>query len=100
MSSSTASETTALLPKDNSTPGISVDYKFQQRSKPESILETSALDGRAGSPDVDNLTRPENADDALRAFSSGEEVIEVDGATNKRLLRTIDKHLLPVFSLS
>jgi MFS transporter, ACS family, allantoate permease len=36
-----------------------------------------------------------DADEAMKAFESGE-IIEIDEATNKRLLRTIDLHLLPL----
>ena len=36
-----------------------------------------------------------DADEAMAAFENGE-VIEIDEATNKRLLRTIDLHLIPL----
>lgn len=36
-----------------------------------------------------------DADEAMKAFANGE-VIEVDEATNKRLLRRIDLHLMPI----
>ena len=44
------------------------------------------------------LAHSHDADDALKAFESGE-VIEIDEATNKRLLRTIDWHLMPLMCL-
>ena len=44
------------------------------------------------------LAHSHDADEAMKAFESGE-VIEIDEATNKRLLRTIDRHLLPLMCL-
>ncbi len=39
-----------------------------------------------------------DADEAMRAFQGHEgEVIVLDEATNKRLLRRIDMHLMPVY---
>lgn len=36
-----------------------------------------------------------DADEAMKAFANGE-IIEVDEATNKRLLRRIDLHMMPL----
>jgi MFS transporter, ACS family, allantoate permease len=41
------------------------------------------------------LEHSRDADEAMKAFESGE-IIEIDEATNKRLLRIIDWHLLPL----
>ena len=41
------------------------------------------------------LAHSHDADEAMKAFESGE-VIEIDEATNKRLLRRIDLHMLPL----
>lgn len=40
---------------------------------------------------------PEDADDALKAFRDHDgEVIEMDEATNRRLVRIIDRNIMPV----
>ena len=41
------------------------------------------------------LDHSHDADEAMKAFESGE-IIEIDEATNKRLLRTIDMHMMPI----
>ena len=41
------------------------------------------------------LEHSHDADEAMKAFESGE-VIEIDEATNKRLLRIIDRHMMPI----
>lgn len=41
------------------------------------------------------LEHSHDADEAMKAFEAGE-IIEIDEATNKRLLRIIDWHLLPL----
>lgn len=41
------------------------------------------------------IAHSHDADEAMKAFASGE-VIEIDEATNKRLLRIIDWHLMPI----
>lgn len=62
---------------------------------PPSADVTSTTD-RKMSADVEKIIAHSNdADEALQAFSNGE-VIEIDEATNKRLLRTIDWHLMPI----
>jgi ACS family allantoate permease-like MFS transporter len=46
------------------------------------------------------LQHSHDADEALKAFSGLEgESIEVDEATNKRLLRIIDRHMMPLMCL-
>lgn len=49
---------------------------------------------------VISLPLPSDDDDAMRAFAgeSESEVIDLDDATNARLLKTIDWHLMPVCS--
>ncbi len=44
------------------------------------------------------LEHSKDADEAMKAFASGE-VVELDEATNRRLLRTIDFHLMPLLCL-
>jgi MFS transporter, ACS family, allantoate permease len=44
------------------------------------------------------LEHSNDADEAMKAFANGE-VVEVDEATNKRLLRIIDWHLIPLMCL-
>ncbi len=41
------------------------------------------------------LSHANDADEAMKAFATGE-VVEIDEATNKRLLRIIDRHLMPL----
>lgn len=41
------------------------------------------------------LAHSHDADEAMKAFESGE-LVEIDEATNKRLLRRIDLHMLPL----
>lgn len=41
------------------------------------------------------LKHSKDADEAMQAFAAGE-VVEIDEATNKRLLRIIDWHLMPL----
>lgn len=46
------------------------------------------------------LEQSHDVDDAMKAFVGHEgEVIEIDEATNKRLLRTIDWNLLPLSTI-
>ena len=44
------------------------------------------------------LKHSSDADEALKAFANGEK-FEIDAATNKRLLRIIDWHLMPLLCL-
>lgn len=54
---------------------------------------------RKTSADVEKvIAHSHDADEAMKAFTTGE-IIEVDEATNKRLLRTIDLHLMPIMCL-
>lgn len=41
------------------------------------------------------LAHSHDADEAMKAFEAGE-ILEIDEATNKRLLRIIDWHMLPL----
>ncbi len=69
---------------------------------PEAKASTSApgpeiaLVDHSRSHTIEGLKRPSNADEALKAFESDEEIFEIDEATNKGLPRKIDLHLLPV----
>lgn len=52
---------------------------------------------RSGSVDAKIIAHSHDADEALKAFASHPgQVIHIDEATNKRLLRKIDWNLIPV----
>ena len=52
---------------------------------------------RNGSIDKKILEHSNDADEAMKAFQESQgQVIEIDAATNKRLLRRIDWNLMPV----
>lgn len=52
---------------------------------------------RSGSVPEEVLKHSHDADEAMKAFEGFHgEVIHIDEATNKRLLRKIDFHLIPV----
>ncbi|KAK3698798.1 Allantoate permease [Vermiconidia calcicola] len=52
---------------------------------------------KAGKVPADVLKHSHDADEAMKAFKGhGGQIIELDEATNKRLLRTIDWHLIPI----
>lgn len=73
-------KSTALHDEKEPIPGISQDAICSRSVAPEKILKHS-----------------HDADAALKAFAGYEgTVIEIDEATNKRLLRKIDMHLMPV----
>lgn len=51
---------------------------------------------RKTSADVDKvIAHSHDADEAMKAFAEGE-IVEIDEATNKRLLRVIDWHMMPI----
>lgn len=55
---------------------------------------------RNGSIDKKILEHSHDADEAMKAFQEAQgQVIEIDAATNKRLLRRIDWNLMPVRAL-
>jgi hypothetical protein len=71
------------LEKDSPIPGVSADALRTGSVVPEQILAHS-----------------HDADEALKAFAGHQgEVIHIDEATNKRLLRRIDLHLMPLMCL-
>lgn len=52
---------------------------------------------RSGSISADILKHSQDADEAMKVFQSHQgQVLEIDEATNKRLLRRIDWNLMPV----
>lgn len=56
---------------------------------------------RNGSIDKKILEHSHDADEAMKAFQESQgQVIEIDAATNKRLLRRIDWNLMPVRTLT
>lgn len=76
-------KSTALRIEKEPIPGISQDAIRSRSVVPEKILKHS-----------------HDADAALKAFAGYEgTVIEIDEATNKRLLRKIDMHLMPVSNI-
>ena len=64
----------------------------------EKALPAALADAiRSGSVSDDILKHSHDADEAMQAFASHQgQVIEIDEATNKRLLRRIDFNLIPV----
>lgn len=51
---------------------------------------------RKTSADVEKIIKhSHDADEAMKAFAEGE-IVDIDEATNKRLLRIIDWHLMPI----
>jgi MFS transporter, ACS family, allantoate permease len=71
----------------------------------EKEREPSPVDAGAHRPSVSStaaakkiLEHSNDADEAMKAFANGE-TVEIDEATNKRLLRTIDLHLMPLLCL-
>lgn len=59
-------------------------------------VQSTAPSERKLSADVEKvIAHSHDADEALQAFANGE-ILEIDEATNKRLLRIIDWHLMPI----
>ncbi|KAI1618081.1 MFS transporter [Exophiala viscosa] len=70
-------------------PGVrSVSPVDMTEKRNASVLSTSAAAQKI-------LAHSNDADEAMKAYASGE-VVEIDEATNKRLLRIIDFHLMPL----
>ena len=65
-----------------------------------SPVDLSAKRGSIGSSKAARkvLEHSHDADEAMKAFENGE-VIEIDEATNKRLLRIIDRHMMPIMCI-
>lgn len=60
------------------------------------------LDGkrRTSAPTTEILKHSRDADEAMKAFEgSNGEIIHIDEATNKRLLRKIDLHIMPLLCI-
>ena len=54
---------------------------------------------RKTSADVEKvIAHSHDADEAMKAFANGE-IVEIDEATNKRLLRIIDLHMMPIMCI-
>jgi len=64
----------------------------------EKNIPTALADAiRSGNVADDIIKHAHDADEAMKAFQGHQgEVIHIDEATNKRLLRHIDWHLIPV----
>ena len=63
---------------------------------PQTVSSTSDVKTSA---DVEKIiAHSHDADEAMKAFTTGE-IIEIDAETNKRLLRIIDWHLMPIMCL-
>lgn len=75
--------------------------KYSSTSDVEKNLPAPLDDAiRNGSVDKSILQHAGDADEALKAFMSHQgQVIELDEATNKRLLRKIDWNLMPVMCI-
>ena len=63
-------------------------YHLGTEKEPISLEEGSA-------PPSQVMKHANDADEAMKAFQDGE-IDVIDGATNKRLLRTIDLNIMPV----
>lgn len=60
-------------------------------------VEHAPVDDEDGAPPAEVLKHANDADEAMKAFEShGGELLALDEATNKRLLRKIDTNILPV----
>lgn len=65
-----------------------------EKTLPETIMEGGHVDEKV-------LAHSHDADDAMKAFMSHEgQVLDLDQATNTRLLRRIDWNLMPVSNAS
>lgn len=63
---------------------------------PEAVVELpGTIDDKTGvSKQI--LEHANDADEAMKAFAAAGEVIELDAETNKRLLRKIDRNIMPL----
>lgn len=60
-------------------------------------VEQGLGDNKHGAPSVQVLEHASDADEAMKAFESHDgELLVIDKATNRRLLRKIDQNILPV----
>lgn len=60
-------------------------------------VEHAPVDDKDGAPPAEVLKHANDADEAMKAFEGHDgEVLVMDEATNKRLLRKIDMNILPV----
>ena len=79
------------------------DMEKKHPLDPEMEKQAPVLAGdiRSGSVSGEILKHSHDADEAMKAFMSHEgPVLELDEATNRRLLRKIDWNLMPVRSIS
>lgn len=73
--------------------------RLDEKRAPSPVdLEREVTGGRRASGVVEKvLKHSHDADEAMKAFEGREgEVVEIDEATNKRLLRIIDWNLMPI----
>ncbi len=73
----------------------STDEKVILNGREVSPPPAFALERKTSADVAKILARSHDADEAMKAFTTGE-IIEVDEATNKRLLRIINWHLMPI----
>ena len=60
-------------------------------------VERIVINDKDGGPPSEVVKHANDADEAMRAFEDHDgEVLVLDEATNKRLLRKIDRNILPV----
>ena len=73
------------------------DEKILTREIEGDVEKELALTSTSPQEPVVILKHAQDADEAMKAFAGYEgEVLVLDEATNKRLLRKIDMHLMPV----
>ena len=61
-------------------------------------VEQNLEDKKHGAPSVQVLEHATDADEAMKAFEGHDgELLVMDKATNRRLLRKIDQNILPVY---
>lgn len=69
-----------------------------EKINPFPTIDQTASTTIDGAPPIKHLKHTHDADEALKVFE-GQDVIELDEATNKRLLRKIDANIMPVQSV-
>lgn len=72
-------------------------YTDEKRAIPTDLEKEVAFPEVVGHVPEEILKHAHDADEAMKAFAGHEgEVIQLDEATNRRLLRKIDANLMPV----
>lgn len=93
-----ANEKEVSPPQDTSLPAEQ-DVDVEKAVATEE-LQPSGVHQQHRQPDEKLLKHSHDADEAMKAFVGREgQVITIDKATDRRLLRTIDRHLMPIMCL-